>query len=71
MKKTKTKQDAVDLVEKYEKYLFNKFTTDQEWVTCVESALIGIRQVSNPGYTGPIMLYPKAFLELYFKVHNA
>jgi hypothetical protein len=30
-----------------------------------------IRQVSNPGYTGPIMLYPKAFLELYFKVYNA
>jgi hypothetical protein len=30
-----------------------------------------VRQVSNPGYTGPIMLYPKSFLELYFKVHNA
>jgi len=45
MKNTTTKQDAVYLVEKYEKYLLNKFTTDQEWVTCVESALIGIRQV--------------------------
>jgi hypothetical protein len=45
MKNITTKQDAVDLVEKYEKYLYNKFTTDQEWVTCVESALIGIRQV--------------------------
>jgi hypothetical protein len=40
-----TKQEAVELVEKYEKYLYNKFTTDQEWVECVECALIGIRQV--------------------------
>jgi hypothetical protein len=30
-----------------------------------------IRQVSNPKYAGPIMLYPKPFLELYFSVHNA
>jgi hypothetical protein len=45
MRETTTKQDAVELVEKYEKYLYNKFTTDQEWVECVESALIGIRQV--------------------------
>ena len=45
MIETTTKQDAVDLVEKYEKYLYNKFTTDQEWVTCIESALIGVRQV--------------------------
>ena len=26
-----------------------------------------IRKVSNSKYTGPIMLYPKAFLDLYFK----
>ena len=45
MRETTTKQDALELVEKYEKYLYNKFTTDQEWVECVESALIGIRQV--------------------------
>jgi len=25
------------------------------------------RQVSNAKYSGPIMLYPKAFLDLYFK----
>ena len=25
------------------------------------------RQVSNPTYRGPVMLYPKAFLDLYFK----
>jgi hypothetical protein len=29
------------------------------------------RQVSNAKYTGPIMLYPKTFLELYFAVHTA
>jgi hypothetical protein len=30
-----------------------------------------IRQVSNQKYAGPIMLYPKSFLELYFKAYNA
>jgi hypothetical protein len=30
-----------------------------------------MRQVVNTKYTGPIMLYPKAFLELYFKAHYA
>ncbi len=30
-----------------------------------------IRQVVNTKYAGPIMLYPKAFLELYFKAYNA
>jgi hypothetical protein len=29
------------------------------------------RHVSNPKYAGPIMLYPKTFLELYFAVHTA
>ena len=26
-----------------------------------------IREVNNPKYKGPIMLYPKSFLDLYFK----
>ena len=26
-----------------------------------------IREVSNVKYTGPIMLYPRSFLDLYFK----
>jgi hypothetical protein len=26
-----------------------------------------IREVSNPKYKGPIMLYPKSFLDLYFR----
>jgi len=25
------------------------------------------RQVSNPAYKGPVMLYPRQFLDLYFK----
>jgi hypothetical protein len=29
------------------------------------------RHITNPGYTGYVMLYPKAFLELYFKAYNA
>lgn len=27
-----------------------------------------IREVSNPKYTGKVMLYPKSFLDEYFKV---
>jgi hypothetical protein len=26
-----------------------------------------IKEVSNPSYSGPIMMYPKSFLEEYFK----
>tara|TARA_R110000824_G_scaffold75742_1_gene192054 strand:- start:3245 stop:3472 length:228 start_codon:yes stop_codon:yes gene_type:complete len=26
-----------------------------------------IREVSNPKYKGPVMLWPKTFLDLYFK----
>jgi len=26
-----------------------------------------IREVNHSGYSGPIMLYPRAFLDLYFK----
>ena len=26
-----------------------------------------IREVSNPKYKGPVMLWPRAFLDLYFK----
>ena len=26
-----------------------------------------VREVSNPVYKGPVMLWPKAFLDLYFK----
>ena len=26
-----------------------------------------IREVRNPVYSGPVMLWPKAFLDLYFK----
>ena len=39
------KQQADDLVAKYEKYLYNKFTMDEEWVKCVECALIAVDQI--------------------------
>jgi hypothetical protein len=29
-----------------------------------------IRPISNPKYTGNVMLYPKSFLELYFKTET-
>ena len=29
--------------------------------------IIETRQVSNPVYKGPVMLYPRSFLDLYFR----
>ena len=29
-----------------------------------------MREISNPKYTGNVMLYPKSFLEEYFKPKN-
>ena len=31
---------------------------------------VGLREVSNPKYKGNVMLYPKSFLEEYFKPKN-
>jgi len=44
------KEKAKELVLKYEKYLFDKFTTDEDWVKCVECALIAVNEVilANP-----------------------
>jgi hypothetical protein len=36
------KEKAKELVDKFEKLLFNKFTTDEDWVKCVECALISL-----------------------------
>ena len=43
----KPKEKAEELVLKYEKYLFDKFTTDEDWVKCVECALIAVDEVIN------------------------
>ena len=39
------KEKAKKLVEKYEKYLFNRFTTDEDWVKCIECALIAVNEI--------------------------
>jgi hypothetical protein len=39
------KEKANNLVLKYEKYLFDRFTTDEDWVKCVECALIAIDEM--------------------------
>jgi hypothetical protein len=41
------KEKAQELVEKYEKYLFDKFTTDEDWVKCVQCALIAVQEIIN------------------------
>ena len=41
----------------------------QQVATAARSAGVKgeMREVSNPAYKGPVMLWPKAFLDLYFK----
>ena len=41
------KQKADELVNKYEKYLYNKFTLDEQYVNCVECALIAVDEILN------------------------
>lgn len=44
------KDIAKELVLKYEKLLFNRFTTEEDWVKCVECALIAVDEIilANP-----------------------
>jgi hypothetical protein len=39
------KQKAIEIVEKYEKYLYDKFAMDEEWSKCVECALIAVDEI--------------------------
>ena len=39
------KQKAIEIVEKYEKYLYDKNTLDEEWAKCVECALISVDEI--------------------------
>lgn len=39
------KEKAMVLVYKYEHYLYNTYTTDEDWVKCVECALIAVDEI--------------------------
>jgi hypothetical protein len=41
------KEKAEQLIFKYEKSLFNYFTTDEEYVICVNCALIAVDEIIN------------------------
>ena len=41
------KQKAIEIVEKYEKYLYDKNTQDEEWVKCIECAIIAVDEIIN------------------------
>ena len=45
------------------------------WEVATEAALRGIetktREISNPKFTGTVLLYPKDFLEFYFRPSDA
>jgi len=39
------KEKATELVSEYEKLLFNKFTSDEDWVKCIECAIIAVNEI--------------------------
>jgi len=70
MNNTKTNNNNMNMMSLYD-YLGHAAGSDlgQEVANAArKSGVKGeIREVSNPKYRGPVMLWPKAFLDLYFK----
>ena len=69
--KTKTKKDnSMSKVSLYD-YLGHAAGSElgQKVATAARQAGVRgeMREVANPKYTGPVMLWPRAFLDLYFK----
>ena len=68
--KPKNKTNNMEKVSLYD-YLGHAAGADLGQQVAYAAAKAGVvtetRQVSNPVYKGPVMLYPKSFLDLYFK----
>ena len=64
------KKESMDMISLYD-YLGHAAGPDLGKQVASAAAKAGvkhsIREVNHRGYNGPIMLYPKAFLDLYFK----
>ena len=64
------KKESMDMISLYN-YLGHAAGPDLGKQVASAAAKAGvkhsIREVNHRGYNGPIMLYPKAFLDLYFK----
>jgi hypothetical protein len=64
------KQDNMEMMSLYD-YLGRAAGPELGQKVATAAAAAGVkgsmREVSNPAYKGPVMLYPKAFLDLYFK----
>jgi hypothetical protein len=54
------KEKARELVRRYETFLFNRFTTDDDWVQCVECALIAVDEILD-------MYFPNHLEEKYWQ----
>ena len=68
--KNETIDNSMEMISLYD-YLGRAAGSDLGKQVATAAAKAGvkseIREVSNIKYTGPIMLYPKSFLDLYFK----
>ena len=64
------KKESMDMISLYD-YLGHAAGPDLGKQVASAAAKAGvkhsIREVNHRGYNGPIMLYPRAFLDLYFK----
>ena len=64
------KTENMDMISLYD-YLGHAAGSDVGQQVAFAAAKAGVvtetRQVSNPVYKGPVMLYPRSFLDLYFK----
>jgi hypothetical protein len=65
------KDVARELVEKFEKLLFNKLTQNEEYVKCVECALIAVQEIlcSNP-HSNPLTTEVYSTMGFWNKVKN-
>jgi len=68
--KDNNKDNSMEKISLYD-YLGHAAGSDlgQQVATAARKAGVKgeMREVSNPKYKGPVMLWPKAFLDLYFK----
>jgi hypothetical protein len=65
------KEKANQIILKFEKLLYNKFTTNDEWVKCVECALICVNEIilANP-HSNPFNTDVFSTIKYWEKVKN-
>ena len=66
----KAKEKAKELVEKFEKQIYNEFTTDEKWVNCVECALIAVEEIFNDPIYKAFKIEPKYWQDVKDEINK-